>query len=144
MNSDTSKILVGIRKQGKKITKTRKAIIEMLCSSHILLTAPEIQERLKTLEISVNKTSVYRELEFLLSQKLIQEVHIKPRVTHYESALHPHHHHLVCTGCGDTKDIETNEFEKTMQQVEYKAAQQGFAVKEHSLEFFGTCASCLK
>lgn len=142
MHNDIECIFKELRQQGKKLTKTRKAIIEMLCCSHKLLTAPEIQSKLKKLEINVNKTSVYRELEFLLDQVYIQEVNITPGVTHYESTLHPHHHHLVCTGCGDTKDIETQEFEKPMKSIEARALQKGFMVEDHSIEFYGRCANC--
>jgi len=131
-----------IKAQGKKLTKTRRAVIKMLCRSHRLLTAPEIQEKLNQQGISVNKTSVYRELEFLTSQKVIQQVSISPGVTHYESALRSHHHHLVCTGCGDATDIDTKELEKHVQNIQTKAQQQGFRVRDHSLEFYGLCANC--
>jgi len=142
MSDLVDNILSQISSRGKKLTKTRKAVVEMLCDSHNLLTAPEIQERLKVLGVSINKTSIYRELDFLISMGIIKEVNIQPRVTHYESALHPHHHHLVCIGCGNTKDIETSEFEKPMHVLEKKALQQGFTVKDHSMEFFGLCANC--
>ena len=131
-----------IRAQGKKLTKTRRAVIEMLCLSHRLLTAPDIQERLNQKGIAVNKTSVYRELEFLTSKKIIQQVSISPGVTHYESALHSHHHHLVCTDCGNITDIDTKDLEKQVQNIKTKARQQGFAVQNHSLEFYGLCANC--
>lgn len=142
MNKDMDSILKEIRIQGKKLTKTRKAIVEMLCSGHKLLTATEILSKLEELDIHVNKTSVYRELDFLLSQKIIQEVTIAPGIAHYESALYPHHHHLVCSGCGDIKDIETQEFEKPMQNIEHRALKQGFAVEDHSIEFYGRCLNC--
>ena len=142
MTSDTDHILDEISSQGKKITKTRKAVVRMLCSSHNLMTAPEIQENLKKAGITINKTSVYRELDSLKHMGVVQEVNIHPGVTHYESALHPHHHHLVCRGCGNAEDIETEEFERPMKEVEEKALKQGFVVNDHSFEFFGLCASC--
>ena len=131
-----------IRSQGKKLTKTRKAIIEMLCRSHRLLTAFEIQENLNMQGIAVNKTSVYRELEFLVSRKIIQQVSIAPGVTHYESALNSHHHHLVCTGCEGVVDIDAKEFEEQVHSIEARVKQKGFVVKNHLLEFYGLCANC--
>lgn len=142
MHSDTNNTLQEIRALGKKLTKTRKAIVEMLCSAHCLLTAPDIQENLRKKGISVNKTSVYRELEFLINRNIIQQVNISSGAVHYESALHPHHHHLVCKGCGDITGIDIQELEEHVQNVETRAQQRGFVVQNHSLEFYGVCADC--
>lgn len=131
-----------IRKKGKKLTLTRRAIIEMLLSSHTLLSAPEIQGKLEDLGISVNKTSVYRELQFLLNHKIIQEVSLKSGVTHYESALLPHHHHVTCTSCGESKDIDTKSLDDSLGKLEKEITSQGFSVSEHSLEFYGLCPKC--
>jgi Fe2+ or Zn2+ uptake regulation protein len=122
MHSDVNNVYEDIRSQGKKLTKTRKAVIEMLVSSHNLLTAIEIQEQLNSLGI--------------------QEVTIKPGVTHYESALLPHHHHITCKSCGEIKDIDTKELDVSIQTLEKKIASQGFSVSEHSLEFYGLCSKC--
>lgn len=131
-----------IKTKGKKLTQTRKAIVEMLCGSHSLLTAPQIQQKLQELGISMNKTSVYRELEFLVKNNIAKAVVLGSGITHYESAFHSHHHHLTCTNCGNTDEIETNELEQPMTKIEAKAKEKGFVVKDHSLEFYGLCINC--
>lgn len=135
-------VLKNIKSQGKKLTQTRKAIIEMLCGSHSLLTAPQIQQRLQELGISINKTSVYRELEFLIANNIAKEVVLSSGATHYESAFHAHHHHITCTNCSTTEEIETNELEQPMTKIEAKARKRGFYVKDHTIEFFGLCINC--
>jgi len=136
------KVFGDIRKKGKRLTRARKAIIKMLLSSHALLTAPEINANLKKAGISVNKTSVYRELEFLLQNKIVQAVNISSDVAHYESALHPHHHHITCKSCGQIKDVGTEELDSSMQKLEKRIESLGFEVSDHSLEFFGLCPDC--
>ena len=98
----TNDIFARIRSKGKKLTRIRKAIIRMFnVPAHAILTATEIKSNLKASGLDVNKTTVYRELQFLLDNSIIGEVSVKTGVTHYESALYPHHHHITCNSCGD-------------------------------------------
>jgi len=50
-----------------------------------------------------------------------------------------HHHHLVCRSCGLTVEIEGREVEQWGRRV---ADAQGFVDVDHTIEVFGTCASC--
>jgi Fur family transcriptional regulator, ferric uptake regulator len=135
-------VLENIHEKGNKLTKTRKAMVDMLVSSHNLLTAPQIQEELEKLGINLNKTTIYRELDYLQKNKIIQEVNIKPGIVHYESALLPHHHHVTCKTCGLIKDVDAGELDKLIEIFEKKIESQGFRVLEHSLEFYGLCKKC--
>jgi Fe2+ or Zn2+ uptake regulation protein len=131
-----------LKTQKKKLTLVRKAIIRLFSDSHVLLTASELQQELAEQGIKVNKTTVYRELDFLLHYQIIKEIAIKSGITHYESFFHPHHHHLTCSDCGGIESVDTPELENSLRELENRLNQHGFAVQEHSLEFFGLCAGC--
>ena len=51
-----------------------------------------------------------------------------------------HHHHLVCTGCGKTVEIESPS-ESWLKGISDK---YGFTIERHTLEVFGLCEDCRK
>ena len=51
-----------------------------------------------------------------------------------------HHHHLVCTNCGKTVEIESPS-ESWLKGISDK---YGFTIERHTLEVFGLCEDCRK
>jgi len=134
MNSDLT--LSSLRDKGHKITNVRKEVVGMFS-----LTAQELHKALKTIGLSVNKTTVYRELQFLTDQGYLVEVHLNPKETSYESTDLMHHHHLICETCGKIDNV-TNCLAKELEEDVLK--KKGFEIARRSLEFYGTCADCSK
>jgi Fur family ferric uptake transcriptional regulator len=135
-------ILEKLEQRGIRITKTRKSILELFLQTEKPLSALELQSFLHSNLQMVNKTTVYRELEFLLKQNIIASVFIDETQKRYE-LLGDHHHHIVCRNCGDLEDIEIDNMENIFEQVEKKLLKnKKFKNIVHSLEFFGVCARC--
>lgn len=118
-----------------RLTATRSQLLRILESSKSPISAEEILTRL-----SVNKTTVYRQLDSLVKQGIASPVTFTDRTTRYESAKLGHHHHLVCTKCQKVTDVCIPE--NIDQQVEPIAAAKKFRITFHQLEFFGLCADC--
>jgi hypothetical protein len=59
--------------------------------------------------------------------------------TIYRRCSPQHHHHLICRGCGRTVEVEGPALERWADRI---AAEHGFADVSHTLDVFGTCASC--
>jgi Fur family ferric uptake transcriptional regulator len=57
----------------------------------------------------------------------------------YRRCSRHHHHHLVCRACGRTVEVEGPAVEKWAEKI---ASENGFAEVSHTVEVFGTCASC--
>lgn len=130
-----------LRTQGHKITKNRTAILEFLSSKTEPISADEILSHIQEEHQAVNKTTIYRELFFLLEKNFIHEVEFGDGKKRYEIALNrPHHHHIICVNCGKVKDIplekELENSEKMIEEVTQ------FKLTSHMLEFFGLCESC--
>jgi Fur family ferric uptake transcriptional regulator len=131
-----------LRNRGRRITTMRASIVKIILESDTPIAAPTIQKILNRRGHDVNKTTVYREIAFLLREKIISEVRLAPHIIHYESAHLLHHHHMTCRHCGKTTDVKAKELEISMQKLENRLRKQGFAVKGHNLEFYGLCADC--
>ena len=140
--TNTKKVIKSLRKKGERVTKAREEIISIIFSSKRPVTSPTIQERLEKKGISVNKTTVYRELDFLLENEIISQVNLGTDVNHYEAAHLPHHHHLVCDTCGDISEVICDEIEEPMEKLVKRVQTSGFKIDNHMLEFYGTCLNC--
>lgn len=134
-----ARVLHFLHTKNARITRAREAIIDIIFSKRKPLSAAEVISNLKRKNVFVNKTTVYRELDFLLKNGLLKPVFLKPGTVHYESAFLPHHHHLVCDTCGSIAEIDCVVDEQKLLQ---KIKTNGFEVKQHKFELYGTCTNC--
>lgn len=127
-------------KQAFKITKVRQAMMEILKETSSPLSISEILEKLSKSGLKPNKTTVYREIEFLTDQGLITGVDFGEGKKRYEGTEGEHHHHIICVNCKEVKDvseeIHLDEFHALV------AKKAGYKPVGHSLEFFGVCKDC--
>ncbi len=130
-----------LRKGGARITGLRRALMGVFLEAERPLSVAELSASLKKFRLTPNKSSVYRELDFLLEQRLISELDILEGMKRYEWRHDDHHHHhIVCSACGTVQCIDLCFNEKELAEKIEKAS--GFAVTSHILEFFGKCAAC--
>jgi Fur family ferric uptake transcriptional regulator len=83
-----------LRAAGLKATAGRMELIHLLERQSKPLSASQISSAL-----GLNVVTVYRALETLVSAGLVRQGS-DGRAAHFDYALKPHHHHLVCSDCG--------------------------------------------
>jgi Fe2+ or Zn2+ uptake regulation protein len=133
-------IINDLKNQGYKETNIRSYLIAMFAKNHNPFTAIEIGKKIAFHYRLVNKTTVYRELQFLSEQGIIIEINFGDNIKRYELAALPHHHHVICKKCKNVEDIYIN---NKMAQLEKKIQKKSkYIISGHSLEFFGLCRKC--
>ena len=139
MSSD-DQIIQGLRASGERMTVARREIIRAFTRSSSPLSAVAILEILKKKEVPANKTTVYRELKFLATKKIVRVIQFDERNRRYEFAPEEHRHHLICTNCKRIDDVVLNH---DLDEVEARVKEQKrFKVERHALEFYGICEMC--
>jgi len=140
-------IIMWIRDQGARVTPARRALIEVLAKHDTPLTVPELLTALHRRKLEVSKTTIYRELQFLLKHNLTHVIQFADRQKRYELIYKgsQHHHHVVCKKCGRVEEIGLVAVEKLLAPLEKRLALKvGFSKVGHTLEFFGLCNLCTK
>lgn len=141
-NTDSETILERLRSDGFRITKTRRHVVEIFASEARPMSAQELLDALRKKKQRVNKTTVYRELEFLEEQEVVREVQLGQDRKRFELTDGPHHHHIRCLSCGIIVDVSIpNELSTATKHIQKQTA---FKVLDHSLEFVGVCRDCQK
>ena len=121
-----------------KSTPARAAITDFLRRSSSPVDVEEIINFLRSKKLKTNKVTVYRNIEFLYKNKVVERLEFGEGKFRYEIKKR-HHHHLICTNCGKIKEVE-GDFLKKIEEEIYK--DKNFKVTGHSLEFFGLCRNC--
>ena len=135
-------ILNNLKREGIRMTSIRSAMIDIFTKKHEPLSAVEILKMLGKYTLRVNKTTVYREITFLLESKIIVPVTLTADQKQYE-LLKEHHHHLVCQNCHAIEEVDFEEIEELLSKIEKKMKKKNkFSKILHSLEFFGVCEKC--
>jgi Fur family ferric uptake transcriptional regulator len=118
-------------------TKGQRAVLEALDGESAFLSAQEIHARLRQEGSPVGLTSVYRAAQALRDAAAIDEARLPSGELGYRLCrTHKHHHHLMCTVCGATVEIEAATVERWIASV---AAQHGYRPTDHTIEVLGTC-----
>ncbi len=121
-----------------KATPARMEILDILEHSNKPISLEEIVKLMQTKK--ADYTTVYRNINSLKQLNLVRQVSLNSSQSYYELSQKPHHHHLVCEGCGVVKDIFNC---KDLNLSPLNIKQSGFAkINYHSLEFFGLCNKC--
>lgn len=128
-----------LKQEGFRITAARRAIVEIFFTHKKPLTIHQITEFLEEKHIIVNKTTIYRELTFLVQYGFIHELQIASNIVYYELSDQLHHHHLICNDCGTIEDIQLQNERRLFTTLLNK---NNFLIQEHSLEFYGQCKNC--
>ncbi len=136
-------ILSILRQYRLRSTKTRRAVLGLFLQTHTPLSAQKILWALGKISLTVDKTTVYRELEKLATMGLLERMRLQDRQQYYELAARDHHHHFICTLCDQVTDVEINE-SKILATAEQMGQKTGFHITSHVVEFYGQCATCLK
>lgn len=107
------------------------------------MAAGELIEALSKDGVSPNKTTVYRQLEALVAQGVVNDIDLGEGKRRYEmdhgNGAHPH---LLCTRCGRIECLPVDEeFSTYMKRI---AHGHHFELAGCTVELFGLCPACQK
>jgi len=121
MNKSEVKVIGALKRQGK------------------FASAQSVYQLLRKDGESTGLATVYRALQKAATENSVDVIRKDDGEALYRLCATGHHHHLVCTGCGKTVEVEGSAVEKWANTV---AKNNGFRKVSHVVELFGLCAKC--
>lgn len=132
MKKASEKVMSALQERGYRITDARLEVVNILAGSSRPLTIQAIVKKAQA-----DEASVYRTIELLRQEKLINEIPVEGTRPCFEIVLH-HHHHAVCQGCGRVEHVPCGKEPITPKKI------PGFSkIKSHELTFYGLCTDCV-
>jgi Fur family peroxide stress response transcriptional regulator len=135
--SDTS-IIDTLRKKGYKATAQRIAICRFVLNSREHPNAQKIYVEVKKIHPTVSLATVYKTLQILTEQGLIQELNLSESKARFDSYVSPHIN-LVCLQCGNIQDFDDNVAREMVERVTGKAE---FTRTGQRIDIYGICKTC--
>ena len=139
-------VVLRFTQHGQRYTTQRRAIVIVLANSDRPLTIPQMLKRTIGTKRSLAQSSLYRNLAVLENVGVVQRVFSTDDVARYELNDHilGHHHHMVCSKCGDIRDVRIPESLETNldSALTTLAKRSGFRLDQHRLDLIGRCSKC--
>jgi Fur family ferric uptake transcriptional regulator len=121
MNKSEVKVIGALKRQGK------------------FASAQSVYQLLRKDGESTGLATVYRTLQKAAARNTVDVLRKDDGEALYRLCETGHHHHLVCTSCGKTIEVEGSAVERWANTV---AKNNGFRKVSHVVELFGLCAKC--
>lgn len=121
-----------------RMTKQRRAILEVLSKTKFHPSADWVFRRVRRRLPKISLATVYRNLHQLARAGMVQELPVGDHVSRFDgdTSLHYHIRCLAC-GCIDDLDVPVEaHLEKAVKRV------TDFEVLTHHVEFLGYCPGC--
>lgn len=131
-----------LRVADQRYTTGRRRLVEVLQAGGGPLTITQILAH----DDSLAQSSVYRNLTILEEVGAVTRIVTRDDFARYELAEHltEHHHHLICSACGDVVDFSLEAKTETAldRALGAVAKKLGFQVEGHRLDLLGVCSDC--
>ena len=132
-------ILERLRARGGRVTSQRRAIITALFAEEHHLTADRIAEVVQERLPDVHLSTVYRVLEALEDEGVLEHVHLgHGRAVYHRRDLD--HEHVVCDRCGAVGELDPATMARLSAEVERRS---GFSLGHQHFGLEGRCAACV-
>jgi Fe2+ or Zn2+ uptake regulation protein len=128
-----------ITTRGRKLTRQRKLVLEILEESQEHLDAESIYDLAKARDANISLATVYRTLALLKETGLVQEHRLGEDHGHFETTQPTPHYHFTCTKCGRVVEFEAPQVTEVARKL---CESKGLQVIEMHLLFSGFCAEC--
>jgi Fur family peroxide stress response transcriptional regulator len=121
------------------MTKNRLTIKEILLAEKRHLSALDIWGIAKEHGEEISLATVYNSLKHLVATQQVIELRVQEGCALYDARL-DHHAHILCTSCGEIKDVELAPHIAKIQRETEKVSDYEFHSTEVTLK--GTCLQC--
>jgi Fur family ferric uptake transcriptional regulator len=135
----TGRIIGKLSEQGYRLTPQRIMILSAIEKSQGHISAEEIYAQVAARYPQVNISTVYRTLELLKRLGLVTETDLGDGRLRYHPADKGHHHHLVCSECGDVIDLDESVLARLGDVLLHR---YGFHADLKHMAIFGLCEKC--
>jgi Fur family ferric uptake transcriptional regulator len=141
MRDEWSERALEALERGGKRSAARRAIVEKLGQQQCAISAADLADQLNADGRRVGRATVYRALEGLRERRMVQRLDLGREGTRYEPARAGagHHHHFVCTNCGDVLPFTDSALERAIDRLAKRAS---FDVADHEVVLHGACQQC--
>ena len=124
---------------GYRRTGARRSVAALIAARKGPFTAADLVADARARRLRIGRATVFRTLDVLADLHAVERIDL-PTGEHAYVACEPaHHHHVVCSSCGATRDVDDAGWRSVVRDIQKRT---GYRIDDHRLELFGVCADC--
>ena len=139
MTTGSTASATALEDAGYRLTDARRAVTALIASREGHFTAADLVAEARARRLGIGRATIFRTLDVLAELHAVERLDL-PNGEHAYVVCEPtHHHHVVCSSCGRTTDIDDSGLRTVVRDI---ARRTGYRIDDHRLELFGLCADC--
>ncbi|HID89202.1 MAG TPA: transcriptional repressor [Anaerolineae bacterium] len=137
--STEQQLTAALRAIGRRLTRQRRLVMEVLEEAEEHLDAEAIHDRAKARDPNISLATVYRTLALLKEVGLVEEHRLGEDHAHYEAVRGVPHYHFTCLECGRVIEFDAPEVDQVVQAL---SRREGLQIADVHLFLTGYCRQC--
>jgi Fe2+ or Zn2+ uptake regulation protein len=137
--SDATGIVTNLDRAGYRLTEPRRVVAGLVAQRQGHFTAADLVDDARRQRLDVGRATIFRTLELFTELNAVERVDLPSGEHAYVECEPIHHHHVICSLCQRTTEIEACGMPAVTRDV---ARRTGFRIQSHRLELFGVCPDC--
>ena len=135
-------LIAALEGAGHRMTESRRVVARLIGGRDGAFETADLIADSQKRGLRVARATIFRTLEVLVALGAVERLDLPSgRHSYVRCETSRHHHHLVCTGCGRSVDLEELGMTAIVSEAERRT---GFRVDRHRVELFGLCPACRK
>ena len=135
------RLMAALHATGRRLTRQRRLVMEVLEEADEHLDAETIHDRAKARDPNISLATVYRTLALLKEMGLVEEHRLGEDHAHYEAVQDVPHYHFTCLGCGRVIEFDAPQ---VVQVVQSLSKRENLRITDVHLFLTGYCERCQK
>jgi Fur family ferric uptake transcriptional regulator len=129
-------VTLKLEARGYRVTPSRRAVVAAVLQQDGHFAVDDLLHRCR----GAGRATVFRTVRLLTELGVVCRVLLDDGTLRYRvSERAQHHHHLVCSGCGNVRDLDDCAVGDLVREL---SKTSGYEIEGHWLEFYGHCATC--
>jgi len=141
VNLRLEEMLRKLKERDFRVTPQRLAVLKILACSFNHPSVEMIYAEVKKTFPTTSLATVYKTVILLKDLEQVLEIGFPAGCNRYDGNIPQPHPHLICMQCESIIDPDLESFAHVTEEL---AAETGFKIVSHRLDFFGICPACLK
>lgn len=138
-DAEQQPLVAALERSGHRVTEPRRSVASLIARRGGHFTAAELLADARRRDLPLGRATIFRALELFSELDVLERIDL-PSGEHAYVACEPlHHHHVVCSACGRTTDVEDFGMQAVAAEM---ALRTGYRVQSHRLELYGLCPDC--
>jgi Fur family ferric uptake transcriptional regulator len=132
-------ILTVLDDAGYRLTQPRRVVAELVAEHDGHFTAADLAASATRRRVDLSRATLFRSLDLMTELGVVERLDLPSGDHAYVPCAPAHHHHVVCSRCGRSSDVEDCGVAAAVEEI---ARRSGYRIESHRLELFGLCRHC--